>query len=376
MYWVRTPPLAPSEWKAGDRMWAPYREVAHLIAMDRYCELMGVGDPEDLPAAYPKRESVSTIAVNVTRVVGSPGIRREGDDQGNRLCDPVMTRLLSQEELITCAAFEHALDQYVWGFTLETPGHRPPRYPKYLQLVGQTTARQDVPTITPTYAPTPVLVAPAPTQPIPVSMPSESFASILDAQVQMMRMVAGPRQAHPNARQPRGPCYPNNTPGPRVNIRSLYNTRGRGVYRGGRYGRSRPSHNRRRPVAVEEDVLMREDFNFRDTMALFTETPGAIAGPSGSSVSTPDDSAASVLSVSTPATSVVSAMIEMASGLITSYLESAYADRSITEIDSTERLVSGMEGIGIRNSTPAVEVVELGLGEKGKEVDRDEAPGV
>ena len=363
------------QWKAGDRTWAPYREVAHLIAMDRYCELMGVGDPEDLPAAYPKRESISTIAVNVTRVVGSPGIRREGDDQGNCLCDPVMTRLLSQEELIACAAFEHALDQYLRGFTLEPPGHRPPRYPEYLQLVGQTTARQDAPTITPTYTPTPVLVTPAPTQPIPVSMPSESFASILDAQVQMMRMVAGPRRARPNARQPRGPRYPNTTPGPQVNIRSLYNTRGRGMYRG-RYGRSRPSHTRRRPVAVEEDVLMREDFSFCDTMALFTEAPGAIAGPSGLSASAPDDSATSALSVSTPATSVVSAMIETTSGLITSYLGSACADHSITEIDLTKRLVSGMEGIGIRNPTPAVEVVELGLGKKGKGVDRDEAPGV
>ena len=87
---------------------------------------------------------------------------------------------------------------------------------------------------------------------------------------------------------------------------------------------------------------MREDFSFRDTMALFTEAPGAIAGPSGLSASAPDDSATSALSVSTPATSVVSAMIETTSGLITSYLESACADHSITEIDSTERLVSGV----------------------------------
>lgn len=42
------------KWNAGDRTWAPYREVAHLIAMDRYCELMGADDPNDLPATYPK----------------------------------------------------------------------------------------------------------------------------------------------------------------------------------------------------------------------------------------------------------------------------------------------------------------------------------
>ena len=27
------------QWKAGDRTWAPYREVAHLMAMEHYCEL-------------------------------------------------------------------------------------------------------------------------------------------------------------------------------------------------------------------------------------------------------------------------------------------------------------------------------------------------
>ena len=36
-------------WKAGDKMWASYREVAHLNALDRYCELMGVRDASELP---------------------------------------------------------------------------------------------------------------------------------------------------------------------------------------------------------------------------------------------------------------------------------------------------------------------------------------
>ena len=39
-------------WKAGDRTWAPYREVAHLNALDRYCELMGVKDVSELTANY------------------------------------------------------------------------------------------------------------------------------------------------------------------------------------------------------------------------------------------------------------------------------------------------------------------------------------
>ena len=37
-------------WKAGDKSWAPYRKVAHLMAMERYCELMGTEGPYDLPA--------------------------------------------------------------------------------------------------------------------------------------------------------------------------------------------------------------------------------------------------------------------------------------------------------------------------------------
>jgi hypothetical protein len=39
-------------WKAGDKLWATYREVAHLNALDRYCELMGVKDASELPTNY------------------------------------------------------------------------------------------------------------------------------------------------------------------------------------------------------------------------------------------------------------------------------------------------------------------------------------
>ncbi|KAF9642092.1 hypothetical protein BDM02DRAFT_3063945, partial [Thelephora ganbajun] len=35
-------------WKAGDKSWAPYREVVHLNALDRYCKLMGVKDVSQL----------------------------------------------------------------------------------------------------------------------------------------------------------------------------------------------------------------------------------------------------------------------------------------------------------------------------------------
>ena len=57
-------------WKAGDKTWAPYREIAHLIALDRYCELMGVENPHDLPVSYTKKDYAENISVRVTRVLG------------------------------------------------------------------------------------------------------------------------------------------------------------------------------------------------------------------------------------------------------------------------------------------------------------------
>ena len=45
-------------WKAGDKSWATHRETAHLIALDRYCELMGVGNASELPANYVKFDDI------------------------------------------------------------------------------------------------------------------------------------------------------------------------------------------------------------------------------------------------------------------------------------------------------------------------------
>jgi len=82
------------QWKAGDRTWSPYQEVAHLITMDRYCELMGVEDPHDLPTAYPRRENISEVSVNAARVVGgyiSGDAKRQGTHQ------PTMSQQLSAQ---------------------------------------------------------------------------------------------------------------------------------------------------------------------------------------------------------------------------------------------------------------------------------------
>src|ERR1700733_10599045 len=39
-------------WKSGDITWAPYREAAHLVAMQSYCEVMGVRRASDLPVKH------------------------------------------------------------------------------------------------------------------------------------------------------------------------------------------------------------------------------------------------------------------------------------------------------------------------------------
>ena len=44
-------------WKAGDKMWVPYREVAHLNTLDRYCELMGVKNVFELSSNYVYEDS-------------------------------------------------------------------------------------------------------------------------------------------------------------------------------------------------------------------------------------------------------------------------------------------------------------------------------
>ena len=52
-------------WKAGDKTWAQYREVAHLNALDCYCELMGVKDVSELPGNYTYEDSEDEDEENI-----------------------------------------------------------------------------------------------------------------------------------------------------------------------------------------------------------------------------------------------------------------------------------------------------------------------
>ena len=92
------------QWKAGDRTWVPYCEVAHPIALDRYCELMGAEGPQNLPASYPKREEMNDVVVGVIRVVPGGYKTEVSGERDTHL--PLMTRTISSKEWSDCALYE------------------------------------------------------------------------------------------------------------------------------------------------------------------------------------------------------------------------------------------------------------------------------
>ena len=344
------------QWKAGDRTWSPYREVAHLIAMDRYCELMGVEGPHDLPAAYPKRENASEISVNSVRVPGERYISRGQEEQKPHLpTTPTMSQQLSYEEWSACAAFAHKLDQFLRGNRQDPPGQPPPRYRDYLELIeGPHSNPNTSPAYPPPYGP------PAPAQSNTVSMPPESLNSFLDAQVRMMELAVGrggPRLGYSGIR-----------PIPRYNkpFRPSYNRggcgRGRGTARGGRFGRARPSLSRNKTDSrtMGEDVSMTELSLFPDMMNLFAASSSGIPGPSSSTAPTP-------VSVAT------TAQLAMTPGLTrsTHMLARANSNTEIEEI--AEQLANDMGGIDIGDLMCNEGSAGTEAKGKGKEVMKPEA---
>ena len=75
------------QWKAGDRTWATYREVAHLNALDWYCELMGVKDAAGLSGNYVNADSENeddeVVKVNACMIRGNINYGRDMPDCTN-----------------------------------------------------------------------------------------------------------------------------------------------------------------------------------------------------------------------------------------------------------------------------------------------------
>ena len=279
-------------WKAGDQTWTPYKEVAHLITMDRYCELMGVEDPYELPTAYPKREDDHEVSVKAVRVVSDTYIRRSSGEGTAHL--PTMAQQFSQEEWQACIDFASQLNQYLRGVRSDPPGPPPPRYPEYLPALDQHSASPNNPYNAMAMHSFPY--GPPPNnQSNTVSMPPAALNHILNSQVRMVKLVAGQgtnRQEPPRTRQRISEnCYvaPPRQTHPVRAPRGYYIRGGRGAYRGGRFGRPRPSItlSRRELREFEQDITMADTMAGTESpfpdMSLFRVNSNAESGPSSSS---------------------------------------------------------------------------------------------
>ena len=270
-------------WKAGDRTWAPYREVAHLIAMDRYCELMGVGGPHDLPASYAKKGNFESAAVSVIRVFDerykSWGARGVGDS--NPLSSPTMSRHFTTDEWNECSSYARRLDRYRRDAGPH-PGPAPPRYSEYRRMFeeGGRPYPPENPAASHDVAPN------TPTPPGNISMPTDAFSTFFDAQYRMVELMVGAGARGTMAMIPQP--APRTTFKPKPGKPTYRSSRGRGVFRGRPDRRSpfraiRP----RNPNAVLEDIPMPDAATlFPDLPDLFGPEPNATAGPSSLIVST------------------------------------------------------------------------------------------
>ena len=346
-------------WKAGDRTWAPYREVAHLIALDRYCELMGVEGPNSLPAAYPKRGGDPGISVGAARLGGNAYIR--GGVGWLRRYLPTMARDFSPEEWYACVTFAAQLEQYLRGTSQTPPGRPPARYPEYMRTLDREAAPTNtIHSPSPYYAHQYGHTAPAPQN--TVSMPPGSLKTLLNTQVQMLQLVTGRGKARPNrsgAGFYGGPrrfgkeYHPDYALG--------YYLHGRGAYRGPRFGRARPSGSMSRKElardlsAINEDIAM-SDASLFSELDLFTTGSSNVPGPS-------------TMAASTSVAASTSAQMALSPGLPLSSLVLAHVNGSPTELEEiADRLVNDMGGIDIGGSVPS-EDDEVVVG-KGKGVAR------
>ena len=129
-------------WKADDKTWASYREVAHLNALDQYCELMGVKDTLQLPSNYTGKGSESenkegeeiTIQAQVCRITGIDKIEDnlKGSLILSSLSSPriyptsnsMLQSTLSIADIRDCLVYEHSLNATRLG--VANPPMKPP----------------------------------------------------------------------------------------------------------------------------------------------------------------------------------------------------------------------------------------------------------
>ena len=233
-------------WKAGDKTWAPYREVAHLNALDRYCELMGVKNVFELSSNYVYEDSEEEDDDNI--IQSRMCEVREMDKRENETTRDCSTRsdsslyptystmlrsTLSTDELRECLAYEHRLNTYRLGVAPSPDGPLPGRWVDFLNEQDAIMAsRRPPPHFDQRFHQGTLNFQQPPID--NVSMPADTLETIIRAIGQVARSPPAPVPRIP----PVNRYVPKRPPPPPVNNRG-----GRGGF-GGR-GRGKAPANRR-----------------------------------------------------------------------------------------------------------------------------------
>jgi len=218
-------------WKAGDKSWASYQEVAHLNALKQYCELMGVEDVSDLPSNYVSRELESESEEIIFRS-NACTVREEYKETSDSMDQPIeqpsstllsnamIYSTLAPNDLRDCLAYERRLNASRNG-TAVPPMNPPPKWDEFQAEQSVLTAGRH-PVDHGTYPRYPQYHQPAADN---VSMPAETLETII-------RIIGNATRAPPAPlpRAPPAPKYAPRRPAPPPN-----HARGRGGS-GGRGG--------------------------------------------------------------------------------------------------------------------------------------------
>ena len=277
-------------WKAGDRTWASYREVAHLNALDRYCELMGVKNASELQSNYVNMDSEGEDGEEEIIAVKACAIRDEDKrDEGwtgrssnlshlyslssSTSTDTIDMDGLTTAEFEACSLYEIYLRAVERG--MRAPGQmaQPTRWQDYLdQMHGYERNQPWMANNRAAYPPMPMYpqypsypqypqYQPPPITSNAVSMPSQTLDTIINA--------IGRRPVDPLAPRP-----------PRVITRYVdrrapnnnNNNRGRGGYRG-RGGGIGPNRRSRRSDRDEEPGPVSRTWDPRRPIVSARSTP-------------------------------------------------------------------------------------------------------
>ena len=282
-------------WKAGDRTWASYREVAHLNALSRYCELMGVNDASELPSNRVSKESdIELNGIRVQVCLTRPEDKRDDQDSLSPILHSRSTRqtyhtmsiirtTLSIDEVKECLDYEHSLNAHRFG--VDSPPMIPPpdRWNDFLREQGAISVRRQNNRNNRAHHQSHSAHAPLISN--NVSMPANTLETIIHAIGSANRGPAPiPRAPANNRPVPRRPTPPPNNNRGRINGRD--NVRGgRGGNMGGR-GRGNQFANRRSrtgrtgdPRRNQQDEGPPEPIRIPAPLPVVTEVPDAIPGP-------------------------------------------------------------------------------------------------